>query len=596
MSLFKRKKKKEENIEKIEKVVNEAEEKDGEITVITENTISEAVATLEEYKRGKANLENRVIENEQWWRQRHWEYIEDNSAGDRKPTSAWLFNSIVNKHADAMDNIPIPNILPREENDAAEAEMLSSIIPVVMEQNDFESTYSNVWNNKLVSGTGIYGVFWDSNKLNGLGDIAIREIDILNIFWEPGVQNIQDSRNIFTVDLVDNDLLEEMYPETKGKIGGTSFTVSEYIYDDSIDTSSKSAVIDWYYKKNGVLHFVKFVNNIVLFATENDENMRDTGLYDHGRYPFEFDPLYRAKGTPCGFGCVDISKSAQERIDRLQQAIDKNTILAAKPRFFKRADGKVNLEEFADTSKDFVSVEGNMDEDSLRQITVEALPGVCVSVLANTIEELKETSGNRDFSQGSTASGVTSGSAIAALQEAGTKLSRDMQKQSYRVYRNIVELVIELIRQFYDETRKFRIVGDKGAQKFVAYSNENIKATEMDVDMNGESVYRMPVFDISVSAQKESPFNRMAQNDLALQFYNMGFFNPQNAEMAIGALKMMVFDRKDEVIKAISENSAMYQQMQVLMQQQTLQQQAMQQGGAPIDQSNVMQAGQPILP
>ena len=59
-------------------------------------------------------------------------------------------------------------------------------------------------------------MFWNSAKENGLGDVDIREIDLLKLFWEPGVTDIQKSRNLFIVDLVDEDLLEQQYPEHKG--------------------------------------------------------------------------------------------------------------------------------------------------------------------------------------------------------------------------------------------------------------------------------------------------------------------------------------------------------------------------------------------
>ena len=90
-----------------------------------------AEQTLKKYKAGKANLENRIISNEQWWKMRHWDEIRTKNTNEPKPTSAWMFNSLANKHADAMDNYPEPNILPREAMDKAEAKKLSSIVPVL---------------------------------------------------------------------------------------------------------------------------------------------------------------------------------------------------------------------------------------------------------------------------------------------------------------------------------------------------------------------------------------------------------------------------------------------------------------------------------
>lgn len=237
-----------------------------------------------------------------------------------------------------MDNFPAPNILPREEGDKGEAEMLTSIIPVILDQNDFEETYSDVQMYKLKTGTGVYGVFWDGSKLNGLGDISIRKIDILNLFWESGIQDIQMSRNVFHVELCDNNILLDSYPQLEGKLGTSTFDVTQYICDDKIDTSNKSLLIDWYYKKNingkSVLHYCKFVNDVVLFATENDERFAEIGFYDHGLYPFIFDTLYPIEGMPVGFGYIDIGKDAQEYIDRGNQAIIQNMLAKCKTKAF----------------------------------------------------------------------------------------------------------------------------------------------------------------------------------------------------------------------------------------------------------------------
>ena len=52
---------------------------------------------------------------------------------------------------------------------------------------------------------------------------------------------------------------------------------------------------------------------------------------------------------------------------------------------------------------------------------------------------------------------LTAASAIAALQEAGSKLSRDMLKSSYRSFAKECYFIIDLMRQFYDESRVYRI-------------------------------------------------------------------------------------------------------------------------------------------
>ena len=538
---------------------------------IGQEQLRKANLTLQKYKEGKANLEQRVIDNEEWYRLRHWECMRGKKKQQVEPVSAWLLNAIANKHADAMDNYPAPNILPREKADVEEARRLSDIVPVVLEQTGYEGTYSEAWWDKLIGGTAIYGVFWDSGKLNGLGDIAVEPVDALNLFWEPGITDIQDSANVFHLSLADNKALESSYPQLSGNLGGSTLDISKYVYDDTVDTSGKSVVVDWYYKKQvgqtTVLHYCKYVNDTVLYATENDETMAKRGWYDHGKYPFVFDPLFRIKGTPCGFGYIDIGKGAQEYIDRGDQAVMQNMLSNAKPRYFIRSDGSVNEAEYGDMTKDFVHTDGNLGQDSILPIAGKGLSSIYLNVLDRKVEELKETTGNRDVSTGGSASGVTAASAIAAMQEAGSKLSRDSNKAAYRAFREIVLLVVELIRQFYDLPRQFRIIGANGEQAFISYTNAGLLPQAQGNDFGVDMGYRVPLFDIEISAEKASPYSKLSQNELALQFFGAGFFNPQLTDQALACLEMMDFDGKDRMMQRIAQNGTLYQQLMQTRQQ-----------------------------
>lgn len=539
------------------------EERIGEEELIKANTI------LRKYKAGKANHDRRVIACEQWYKMRHWDYLDEaGNPRDNQPASAWLFNCLMSKHADGIEAYPEPNIRPREPGDKDEARRLSAIVPVVMQQNDFEETYSDQLWQKLIQGTGIYGAFWDKDKLNGLGDISIRKMDVLNMFWEPGITDIQASRHVFTVELVDLDLLREMYPDrlTDEAVAGKAFTPSKYYYDDNVDTSDKVTVIDWYYHKrqNGrnVLHYCKYVDTIVLYATENDPELRERGLYDHGMFPFVFDPLFPIQGSPCGHGYVDVGKNAQGTIDRMNQALEKNTLMGATPRFFANMSGNVNMEEFADWTNPIVHVTNTqLGEDSLRQIKVDPMSGIYAQILQSKIEELKETTGNRDVANGGTSTGVTAASAIAAMQEQAGKTSRASTRSAYRAYARLINMVIELIRQFYDMPRQFRITGQNGKEEYVSYSNAGIKPQHQGVEMGVDMGYRLPVFDIEVSAQKMTAYTKVSQNELAIQMFQLGVLEPANADKALALLDIMDFEHKDIIEDKVRQNGTMYQML-----------------------------------
>jgi len=519
--------------------------------------VRRAADILRRYHAGKRQLEQRIIDNEQFWKLRHWQQMEKAGQGgnpaDPQPTSGWLVNCILSKHADAMDCYPEPTVLPREPGDREEARKLTRILPVVLKKNGFKRTYSSAWWYKLKSGCAVYGVFWDAGKLNGLGDIAIRRMDLLNLFWEPGVTDIQDSPYFFSTELQDREALEERYPWAKGKADRGGWSVSRYLYDDAVDTSGKVLVVDWYYhtRENGrkVLQYCKFVGDTVLYATENDPDMREKGWYDHGKYPFVFDVLFPEEGTPAGYGYVDLCKSPQKQIDLMNQAILKNTLASATPRFFVRSDGAVNENEYADWTRPFVHTNGNLGSDSIAPIQTAGLDSVYVAILQSKIAEMKETAGNRDVANGGTAGGVTAATAIAALQEAGGKLSRNMIDDGYEAFSDVVTLCIELIRQFYSLPRQFRLLGAMGREEFVTYDSRGLQPQAVDDGV--VSGYRVPEFDLEVSAQDENPYKTMEYNQLALQLFQMGFFRADMADQALRCLELMDFKNKDRLMSSI---------------------------------------------
>lgn len=540
---------------------------------ITEDDVARGIELLTKYKQGKSNFEQRVISDEQWYKLRHWETMRKSSDQPQpEPASAWLFNAILNKHADAMDNYPEPVVLPREKSDEESAKTLSEVLPVVQEYNHFRKTYSANWWEKLKHGTAVYGVFWDSSKDNGLGDIEVRSIDLLKIFWEPGITDIQDSRNLFIVELVDNDALEREYPQIGKKARGDAINVSKYVYDDDVDTSDKSVVVDWYYKVKTpdgrtALHYIKFAGDVLLYASENDPEYRERGFYDHGLYPVVFDVLFPEKGTPAGFGYVAICKDPQLYIDKLSANILENSMMGTKKRFFVSDSAGINEEEFLDWNRPFVHASGEINDNRIKEITVQPLSDIYVTVAQMKIEEMKDTAANRDVNSGGVGSGVTAAAAIAALQEAGNKASRDMIAASYESYTEINTLCVELMRQFYDFKRSFRITGDNNAYSFIEFDNSGLQDQLTGVDTLGNPLYRRPVFDLSIRAQKKNPFSRMEQNERAKELYSLGFFAPENAQASMIALDMMDFEGIEQVREKVMQGQTLMNMVMQMQQQ-----------------------------
>ena len=468
---------------------------------------------LEEYRQGKLPLTRRYLASEEYWRTQSTPL----PGGEGIPSSGWLTNCILSKHADAVEAYPMPVILPREPGDTPEAEMLSRILPALLDRADFPAVWSKVWWQKLRTGAGVYGVFWDRQA----GDIAIRRVSPLSLFWEPGVEDLQLSPAVFYLQEMPAQNLLEQYPSLK-----------KSALNDPMIT-----VVDVYYKRGGKLHYLQYAENAVLFSTYGRPEFAQ-GLYHHGLYPFVPDALFPLEGYPgFGFGYVDLLRPAQAAVDMLGSAMLKNALCAATPRWFVRTDGAVDQSQYADFTQSFVQVRGSVDGESIAPMPQTPLPDVYVELLQQKITEIKEVSGNRDVNNGSTSRSVTAAAAITALQEAGNALSRDMVSASYRAFKQVVELCIALLRQFYTQERIFRIVGSDGKAEFVAYNNARLlEAAQLD---------------IQVEVEKQTSLSRGELNELALEMFKQRVFDPENRQQAMALLEMMEFRGRDRLRKAL---------------------------------------------
>ena len=216
-----------------------------------------------------------------------------------------------------------------------------------------------------------------------------------------------------------------------------------------------------------------------------------------------------------------------------------------------------------------VHVNGELGDQRVKEIVTQPLSDIYVTVAQMKIEEMKDTAANRDVNSGGTTN-VTAAAAIAALQEAGNKASRDMIAASYRAYTQINTLCVELIRQFYDVSRSFRITGEGNEYQFVTFDNSGLQDQVTGLDTLGNEMYRRPVFDLKIKAQKKNPFSRMEQNERAKELYSLGFFAPENAQASLIALEMMDFEGIQAVREKVMQGQTLLNMVMQMQQQLTM--------------------------
>ena len=77
--------------------------------------------------------------------------------------------------------------------------------------------------------------------------------------------------------------------------------------------------------------------------------------------------------------------------------------------------------------------------------------------------------------------------------------------------------------------------------------------------------FRVPQFDIEVSAAKATAYTKMSQNEFALQLYQAGLLAPQNADQSLAVLDMMDFNHKNDVIGKVQQYQNLMKTNQMLL-------------------------------
>ena len=162
--------------------------------------IRRAAQILKKYREGKIQLERRIIDNEQFWKLRHWQQMEKEGRGGNRTirsrraagsSTASSRSTRTRWTATGADGAPARAGRPRGGSEAdADSAGDSEEEPV---QAD---VLVGVVVQAQVRVRGVRRVLgrWEARRA---GDISIRRMDLLNLFWEPGVTDVQDSEHFF---------------------------------------------------------------------------------------------------------------------------------------------------------------------------------------------------------------------------------------------------------------------------------------------------------------------------------------------------------------------------------------------------------------
>ena len=479
------------------------------------------------------------------------------------------FNNCV---ADQMDNMPEALMLPETKDLEEVAEDLTDVVRFVMARNNYESLHRRRVEDCFSTGTAVTQVAWDPDMDGGKGNVAVIRWPVEAFLWDPAADNIQDARAIFKVSWHPLSWYEQHYPEKYNDIGSdwaeySGLGVPEAQEMDQPGDEDRAMLLEYWYRLYDAKKRRYTINVAYLAGGVLLEDTKD--VYKHGMYPFVLDVYTPIEGLPVGDGLIQECAPMMRYINRYAAYIDTNLRMASKGRLLVDRNAGIDKDALLDWETDVV--EGDrIDPSALQWMQTQPFTGAATQQMLQLQTDIKQDSGQNQFTRGETAGGVTAASAISALQEAGGKITRLRTHVLNQGFRSIVEQVMWLINQFYDSKRVLFITGRD--------ENPN-QRREVNADpdrlfgKHKGGALPPPPYTVQVQIQRRNPLRQQAQNELFMQAYSMAA--QAGAPFPLSVLfKLLHVDGKERILPEIVAVETLQQQMQELaLQNQQLNQQ-----------------------
>ncbi|MCR5610400.1 MAG: hypothetical protein K6F68_01000 [Clostridiales bacterium] len=483
----------------------------------------------------------RIEKCESLYRGDHWFDVPADDPREPRPVTPVIHSSIENVRADLEDFIPEAVITADSNAYVGLAETLTQVIKENHVNCSYDEEFRKLTHDLLVAGYAVQEIGYDPAALSGMGSAFIRHVDVSGVMFDPLVTDIQDGRAVFKFARRTRDWFRDHYPDKADSLKDDGIFMD--VDGDGVlaPRCDRSIMLiecwlrEYDAKKDRYsVHMLKMAGGEIL-----EDSRRDFpgGVYSHGKYPFVVTALFRRRGSSLGLGLVDMFETSQRYSDKLDQIVMKNAMLASHNKLLVTGASGFDEEDLRDWSKE-VHKGDNLNGVSWFQTA--PLPSYLISYIADMRNSIKEESGSNEWSRGMTNYGVTSGTAISALQEQSSKRARMAAKSLHSAFRQAVEQELELEREFALGLRCVKTCLDRsdpeGAAKAEEAAREIMGMEDMPISIR-----------VTVKVQKETGFSAIAHNDTVFRLVETGMITPE-----VG-LELIVFEGKEQA-KALMKN------------------------------------------
>ena len=435
------------------------------LTPITDEALTrEAYARLPIWRDGCREAHDRARECRAVLRLR--DPLQDAGRRRDKPTLQLqtLRSTFNNCVADQLDNLPEAILLPQTPNLQPVAEDLTALVRHILSQNDFDGYYRRRVEDCFCSGAAVTQILWDPDMDGGRGNVALIRWPLEAFLWDPAAEDIQEARALYKVSRHPMSWFQAHYPEKYPLISADDTALGLFPLGENGPRGGdedRAVLLEYWYRRYDA-DSRQFTISAAYFAG-GTLLARFDDVYDHGLYPFVVDVYSPIEGSPAGDSLISELAPMMRYINRYADYIDMNLRMASKGRLLVDRGAGLDQKALCDWESDII--EGDrIDPGAVKWLQTVPFSGAAMQQMLQLESDLKQDSGQNQFSRGETVGGVTAASAISALQEAGGKVARMRTAMLNRGFAAMVEQLLWLIAQYYEPGRVMCLTGREGAR------------------------------------------------------------------------------------------------------------------------------------
>ena len=474
-----------------------------------------------------------------------------------------LKSTINNVVADQMLSMPEAKLMPETIDMQEAADDLQDMVHYVIYcANDIEHMRYRRCEDFYGPGTAVTQITWDEDMNYGKGEIALIRWPIEAFLWDPTAENIQDCRAVMKVSWHPLSWYREHWPENGKYVGcddgehnNVGMTEGQIDAGHSNDEERAMLIEYWWRKYNAK---TKRYSISVAYAAGHALLAKTEDVYMHGLFPFVIETHDTREGCLAGEGLVHELTPMMRYINRYAAYADINARYSAKKRMLTQRGAGIDMEALADFDCDIV--EGDrIDPTALQWMDTPPFNSTIIQLMTMFQDNLKADSGANQFTRGETTGGIVSGKAINSLIQAGVKVSSMRTEQLKYGFKAMVEQIIWLMAQFYDDERTFMITGRDGKRELKV-------DTKKLFGKKSNGAVNPPPYTVQIEVSSRDPQRVADQNQMFMECYTMAAQAQQNFPLS-SLIQILNLDGKDKILPVIQANEH-YQEMMMQMQQQ----------------------------